>query len=90
MYGTAFSRNWYGREDISIVHVPSPLQHTDFLTKAISQGSLEFHRILAMNVCAEGIVFASPRVFGLVFIDDFWCAEGIPFLLTLSFGLLRD
>ena len=37
-----------GRKDISIIHVPSPFQRADFLTKAILRESFEFH--LAMNL----------------------------------------
>ena len=39
-----------GRKDISIIHVQSPYQHADFLTKAIPRDSFEFHRSLAMNM----------------------------------------
>ena len=44
-----FLRELVGRKDISIIHVPSPFQHAEFLTKAISRESFEFHRSLAMN-----------------------------------------
>ena len=45
-----FLRELVGRREISIIHVPSPYQHADFLTKAISRESFEFHRSLAMNL----------------------------------------
>ena len=32
------------RKEISVTHVPSGFQHADFLTKAISKESFEFHR----------------------------------------------
>ena len=37
-----FLRELVGRTEISIVHVPSPFQHADFWTKAISRESFEF------------------------------------------------
>ena len=43
-------RELVGRNEVSIIHVPSPFQHADFLTKAISQESFEFHRSLAMSM----------------------------------------
>ena len=44
-----FLRELVGRKEISIIHVPSPFQHADFLTTAISRESFEFHRSLAIN-----------------------------------------
>ena len=44
-----FLRELVGRKEISIIHVPSPFQHADFLTTAISRESFEFHRSLAID-----------------------------------------
>ena len=41
-----FIREPVGREDISIIHVPSPFQHADFPTKAISPETIEFTVVL--------------------------------------------
>ena len=45
-----FLRELVGREEVSIIHVPSQFQHADFFTKAIARDSFEFHRNLAMNL----------------------------------------
>ena len=45
-----FIRELVGRREVSIIHVPSLFQHADFLTKAISRESFEFHRSLAMSM----------------------------------------
>ena len=42
-------RELVGRKDISIIHVPSSFQLADFLIKATSWESFEFHRSLAIN-----------------------------------------
>ena len=39
-----------GSKEISIIHEPSPFQHADFVTEAISRDSFELHRSLAMNL----------------------------------------
>ena len=39
-----------GREEASIIHVPSQFQNANFLTKAVARDSFEFHRNLAMNL----------------------------------------
>ena len=43
-------RELVGRKEISIIHVPSPFQRAEFLTREISRESFEFHRSLAMNL----------------------------------------
>ena len=43
-------RELAGRKEISVTHVPSGFQHADFLTKAISKESFEFHRNISMNI----------------------------------------
>ena len=44
-----FLRELVCRESISVIHVPSPFQHADFQTRAISRESFDFHRNLATN-----------------------------------------
>ena len=39
-----------GREEASIIHVPSQFQHDNFLTKAVARDSFEFHRNLAVDL----------------------------------------
>lgn len=45
-----FLKELVRRKTLSIIHVPSPFQHADFLTKSIAQSSFEFHRDLEMNL----------------------------------------
>ena len=45
-----FLRELVARKEIAITHVRSDLQHADFLTKAITQDSFEFHRDFTMNL----------------------------------------
>ena len=45
-----FLRKLVGRNEILIIRVPSHFQHLDFLTKATSRESFEFHRSLAMDL----------------------------------------
>ena len=45
-----FLREVVGRKVISVIHVPSPFQHTDFLNRAISRESFEIHPNLVMNL----------------------------------------
>ena len=44
-----FLRELVRRKEISVIHVRSPFQYADFLTKAIPRESFEFHRNLAVN-----------------------------------------
>ena len=45
-----FLRELVARKEIAITHVRSDLQLADFLTKAITQDSFEFHRDFTMNL----------------------------------------
>ena len=46
-----FIRDLVARKKISMTHVASSeYQHADFLTKAISKGSFELHRVFFMNL----------------------------------------
>ena len=45
-----FLRELVARKEIAITHVRSDLQHADFLTKAITQDSFEFHHDFTMNL----------------------------------------
>ena len=45
-----FLREKVNRDEIKVIHVPSAYQHADFLTKALTRESFEFHRNIVMNL----------------------------------------
>ncbi|CAB1110909.1 unnamed protein product [Ectocarpus sp. CCAP 1310/34] len=45
-----FLRELVERKEISVIHVPSPYQRADFLTKSLSKDSFESHREFVMNL----------------------------------------
>ncbi|CAB1110490.1 unnamed protein product [Ectocarpus sp. CCAP 1310/34] len=45
-----FLRELVERKEISVIHVPSPYQRADFLTKSMSKDAFESHRDLVMNL----------------------------------------
>ena len=45
-----FFRELVERKEVEIIHVASQYQHTDFLTKALSEREVEFHRGRVMNL----------------------------------------
>lgn len=57
----------FGTKEISVTHVASPFQHADFLTKAISWESLEFHCNLAMNIRRDIPLVIGDHCFILLF-----------------------
>ncbi|CAB1115735.1 unnamed protein product [Ectocarpus sp. CCAP 1310/34] len=45
-----FLRELVERKEISVIHVPSPYQRADFLTKSLSKDAFESHRDFVMNL----------------------------------------
>lgn len=45
-----FLRELVERKEIEIIHVPTKLQHTDFLTKVLPEKDFEFHRDNVTNL----------------------------------------
>ena len=49
-----FHRELVERAEIKVIHVPSAYQRADFLTKALTRETFEFHRGIVMNIWREG------------------------------------
>ena len=74
-----FLRELVERKEISVIHVASPFQHADFLTKAISRKSFEFHRNIDMNSCGLTTGYASGNSYFVILFSRLMLFFGIEF-----------